>query len=134
MLVALVVAGCGDKTDTYKTEYTKAADQFKRSVDAATAKLASAKTLKERIPALGALKASFDQLATKLDGLDPPADVGRLNGEAVDALRRMSGDLGRLQAAAEHGDGHAFAQLAPTLQKEQADLQSTLDQIDQGLR
>jgi hypothetical protein len=134
MLVALVVAGCGDKSDTYKTEYTKAADQFKRSVDEATAKIASAKTVEERIPALGAFKASIDQLADKLDGLDPPDDVGRLNGEAVDALRRMSGDLGRLQQAAEHGDRRAFAQLAPTLQKDQADLQSTLDEIDQALR
>jgi hypothetical protein len=134
MLVALVVAGCGDKTDTYKTEYTKAADQFKRSVDEATAKIASARTVKDRIPALGVFKASIDQLAAKLATLDPPTDVGRLNGEAVDALRRMSGDLGRLQQAAQRGDTHAFATLAPTLQKDQADLQSTLDQIDQALR
>jgi len=133
--LAALVAGCGgDKTDSYKSEYTKAAAEFKRSVDEAKAKFAQAPKLSDRIPAIEVFRASMDRLASKLDDADPPDAVAKLNDQAVDVLHRFSGDLDSLRKAAAANDKHAVAGLAPKLQADQAELQDVLDQIDQELR
>jgi hypothetical protein len=132
LALLVLVAGCGsDKTDTYRSEYSKAAAEFKASVDEASQKIPNAPTLKDRIPALESFKASIDKLAKDLDGLDPPDDVAKLNDQAVAGLRRLSTDLGSFATAAKANDKKAAAALAPKLQVDQANLQEVLDQIDQ---
>jgi hypothetical protein len=130
--LALPIAGCGSgQEDTYKQEYSKAAAKFKKSVEEAGQKIPRAATLPDRIPALRSFKASIDKLAKDLDGLDPPDDVAKLNGQAVDGLHELSADLGKFEDAAREGDPGAAKRLAPKLQLDQAQLQETLDKIDQ---
>lgn len=134
-LAALVATGCGgSQTSTYKSEYSKAAADFKRSVDEASAKIPNAPTLKDRIPALVSFKGSIDKLASRLASLDPPDNVKKLNDQAVAGLKQLSVDLDRLRAAAEASDAHEVKQIAPRLQVDQARLQDVLDEIDQKLK
>jgi hypothetical protein len=133
--LAVLVAGCGGgSTGSYRSEYTKAAAEFKRSVDEAQAKFAKAPKLSDRIPAIEVFRASMDRLAAKLEIADPPDSVKELNGRAVEVLHRFSGDLDGLRKAAAANDKHGVAGLAPRLQSDQAELQDVLDQIDQKLR
>jgi hypothetical protein len=133
-VLALPIAGCGgDDTETYRREYTKAAREFKESVEQAGRKIPGATTLKDRLPALRSYKASTDKLAKDLDGLDPPENVEKLNDEAVAALRTLSADLGRLEQATSAGDARAVKELAPELQMDQAMLAEVLDKIDQKI-
>jgi paraquat-inducible protein B len=94
-------------------------------------KIPAAASAKDRVPALKSFKAAIDTLAGKLDKLDPPSDVAKLNDQAVQRLRTMSADLTKLEAVVKAGDRAAAAQLTPKLQTDQAELQAVLDQIDQ---
>ena len=133
--LAVPIAGCGnDQTDTYRTEYRKAAAKFKSSVEQAGREILKAHTLDERIPAARSFKASIDTLAKKLDDLDPPDDVEKLNDRAVKTLHALSADLGDFEGAARDGDTTAVKRLAPKLQVDQAALQTALDEIDQKIR
>jgi hypothetical protein len=133
--LAVLVGGCGGGgADAYVTEYTRANDQFKRSVDEVGRRIARAHGLRARVPALVAFKASTDKLASDLDRADPPDEVGGLNDRAVGVLHRFSGDLDSVRQAAAANDKRRVGQLAPRLQSDQAELQDVLDEIDQTLR
>ena len=132
--LAVPIAGCGgDEKQTYRSEYAKAADEFKRAAERAAEQARGKPRLRDRIPALRAFRASIDELAKDLDELDPPENVERLNDDAVDALRTLSDDLGKLEDAARANDVAAVRRLTPKLQLDQAELQTTLDAIDQRL-
>jgi hypothetical protein len=132
--LALPLAGCGGGgTDPYALEYTKAAKQYKQSVDEARAETAQLPRLRDRVPALMAIKTSTDKFASDLEDADPPGEVAKLNARAVAVLHRFSGDLERLKRAATAGDRRGVDRLAPRLQTDQAELQDVLDQIDQRL-
>jgi hypothetical protein len=134
LVVAVALAGCGDpSTQDYKTEYQKAAQEFKQSVDQAGRQVPKGSGLKGRLPALKSFKDSINRLAIKLDGFAPPNDVKKLNDQAVTGLRTLASDLGKFEAAAKKGDRAAASKLTPKLQTDQAQLQTVLDQIDQKL-
>jgi ABC-type uncharacterized transport system auxiliary subunit len=130
--LVLLVAGCGgDKKETYRQEFTKAAEEFKKSAEEASQQIPEAPKLKDRVPALRSFKASIDKLAKDLDGLDPPDDLVKLNDDAVAALKKLSADLGEFEQAAQANDTKAVTELTAKLQVDQAELQATLDKIDQ---
>lgn len=132
--LAMPVAGCGgEEKQTYRSEYAKAADDFKRAAGKVAEQARGKPQLKDRIPALRAFRASIDELAKDLDGLDPPENVERLNDQAVEALQTLSEDLDKLEDAARANDAAAVRRLTPKLQLDQAELQTTLDAIDQRL-
>ena len=132
--LAVPIAGCdGDEKKTYRSEYVKAADEFKRAAEKVGEQARGKPELKDRIPALRAFRASIDELAKDLDALDPPENVERLNDQAVDALQTLSDDLDKLEDAARSNDAAAVRRLTPKLQLDQAELQTTLDAIDQRL-
>jgi hypothetical protein len=128
---ALLVTGCGtDKKQQYAQDFQKVEENFRSSVEKAGAQVKGNATLKERVPALRAFKASVDRLATDLDGLDAPGDLKRPNDDAVKQLHTLSADLGDYEAAATAGDEARARKTVPTLQADQTLLMKTLDELD----
>jgi hypothetical protein len=131
LAVAAALAGCGgDEREEYRRDSQQAADEFKRSAEAAAGQLKETDGLREKLPGLRAFKSSVDELATDFERLDPPQELEALNAEAVGHMRALSADLGQYEKAAEAGDEGAAQALGPQLQADQSQLQSTLDRLD----
>jgi hypothetical protein len=128
---SLLVSGCGtDKKQAYRDDFQRVAESFRSSVEKAGAKVQGNASLKRRVPALRAFKASVDKLAADLDGLKPPGELKKPNDAAVRQLQVLSGDLGDYETAAQAGDAAKARRIVPKLQADQTVLQKTLDQLD----
>ena len=130
VLLVVPLSGCTSQKDQYRQDFQKVAKRFRASVEEAGAQVQSGASLKERVPALRAFKASVDKLAADLDGLDPPDDVKKANAEAVKQLHTLSGDLSDYEQAAVAGDQAKATKVVPKLQADQTLLQKTLDGLD----
>ena len=132
-LAAIALAGCGSERESYREDAQRAADRFRRSAEKAGAQIQQAGTLRSKAPAVRAFKDSVDTLAADFEKLDPPEDVEPLNDEAVRHMRALSADLDRYADAAAEGDARAARDLAPKLQTDQSQLESTLARLDKRI-
>ena len=133
LAAALAFAGCGADRDAYREDAQRAADRFRRSAEKAGAQIQQGKTLRSKAPAVRAFKDSVDTLAADFEKLDPPEDVEPLNDEAVRHMRALSADLDRYAGAAADGETRAARDLAPKLQTDQSQLESTLARLDKRI-
>jgi hypothetical protein len=121
-------SGGGSVAD-YKAGAKTAANNFKNSAQAASAKVAAAGTTSEKIAGLDALKASVTQAADDFAALNPPADVKADNDELVTEFRDLASSVNDVQDALKTND-QAKAQAAlPKLQASQSKIATTIARI-----
>jgi hypothetical protein len=121
-------AGGGTVAD-YKSGAEKAANDFKNSAQAASAKVQAATTPDEKIAGLQALKGSVTQAADDFEALNPPANVKADNDELVQEFRDLASAVDDVEQALKTND-QAKAQAAlPKLTSLQTKIGTTIARI-----
>src|SRR4051794_1226604 len=119
----------GGSVEDYKAGAEKAANDFKNSAQAASAKVQSGTTTDEKIAGLDALKSSVTQAADDFEALNPPADVKADNDELVQEFRDLASTVDDVEAALKTND-QAKAQAAlPKLTSLQTKIGTTIARI-----
>src|SRR4051794_29075722 len=110
--------GGGDLA-AYKVGATKAANDFKNSAQAASAKGKSGTTPQEKLAGLDDLKASVTTAADDFEALNPPANVKADNAELVKEFRDFATIIDDVQTAFKNGDRSKAASVLVRLQTAQ---------------
>jgi hypothetical protein len=119
----------GGSVSDYKAGAEKAANDFKNSAQAASAKVQAATTTDEKIAGLEALKASVTQAADDFAALTPPANVKADNDELVQEFRDLANTVDDVEVALKTKD-QAKAQAAlPKLTALQTKIGTTIARI-----
>ena len=125
-------SGGGDLA-TYKTGATKAANDFKNSAQAASAKVKSGTTPQARLAGLDDLKASVTKAADDFEALNPPANLKSDNAELVKEFRNLASIISDVQTATKNNDRAKAASVLPRLSAEQVAIQQTITRIQSKL-
>jgi Sec-independent protein translocase protein TatA len=121
--------GGGGSVEEYKAGAEKAANDFKNSAQAASAKVQAASTTSEKIAGLEALKGSVTQAADDFAALNPPGNVKADNDELVGEFRDLATSVDDVEQALKTND-QAKAQAAlPKLQSSQTKIATTIARI-----
>jgi hypothetical protein len=124
--------GGGSLAD-YKAGAEKAANDFKNSAQAASAKVSGASNTAGKLAGLDALKASVSQAADAFEKLDPPANLKADNTELVAEFRTLASAVDDVKQALQTND-QAKAQAAlPKLTGTQAKIGQTIARIQSKL-
>ena len=130
--IASLVAftGCGSsKTDNYKSDAQKVANDFKNSAQAASSQVASATTTDGRVKGLEALKASVDNAANGFDKLTPPDNVKSEHQQLISGFRSLSTDISAVEDAVKTNDRQAAQATLPKLQADQAKVEQAVQAL-----
>jgi hypothetical protein len=124
--------GSGDLA-TYKAGATKAANDFKNSAQAASAKVKSGTTPQEKLAGLDDLKASVTKAADDFEALNPPANLKSDNAELVKEFRDLASIIDDVQTATKNNDRAKAASVLPRLSTAQVNIQQTITRIQSKL-
>ena len=130
-IAALVgFAGCGSsKTDDYKSQARKVAQDFKNSAEKTSQQVSTATTTDQRVKGLEALKGSVDDAANGFENLSPPDNVKTEHQQLVAGFRSLSSDISDLEDAVKTDDKNAAQATLPKFQQDQ----QKVDQAVQAL-
>lgn len=125
--------GSGDtgsgSVEDYKSGAEKAANDFKNSAQAASAKVQSATTADGKVAGLEALKASVTQAADDFEALNPPANLKSDNGELVQEFRDLASAVDDVEQALKTNDQAKAAAALPKLTSLQTKIGTTIARI-----
>ena len=124
--------GSGDLA-SYKAGATKAANDFKNSAQAASAKVKSGTTPQEKLAGLDDLKASVNKAADDFEALNPPANLKSDNAELVKEFRDLASIIDDVQTATKNNDRAKAASVLPRLSTAQVNIQQTITRIQSKL-
>ncbi|MEA2125646.1 MAG: hypothetical protein QOI80_2428 [Solirubrobacteraceae bacterium] len=123
-------SGGGSVAD-YKTGAEKAANDFKNSAQAASAKVSSATAPADKVAGLEALKASVTQAADDFAALNPPANLKTDNAELVQEFRDLATTVDDVETALKNNDQQKAAAALPKLTSLQSKIGATIARIQQ---
>jgi hypothetical protein len=131
-IAALVgFAGCGSsKTDDYKSQARKVAQDFKNSAQQTSQQVSSATTTDERVKGLEALKGSVDDAANGFEDLSPPDDVKSEHEQLIAGFRSLSSDISDVEDAVKTNDKNAAQATLPKLQADQQKVESAVQALE----
>ena len=135
-LVALTGCGGSDKKSggsvaDYKAGAQTAANNFKNSAQAASAKVSSATTPANKVAGLEALKASVSKAADDFAALNPPANLKADNAELVQEFRDLATTVNDVEDALKNNDQSKAAAALPKLTNLQTKIGATIARIQQ---
>jgi hypothetical protein len=125
-------SGGGSLAD-YKAGAEKAANDFKNSAQAASAKVSGASDTAGKLAGLEALKASVTQAADAFEALNPPANLKSDNAELVAEFRTLASAVDDVQQALKTNDQQKAAAALPKLTNTQAKIGQTIARIQSKL-
>ena len=99
---ALVATGCGGSD--YKSKVEDAAKQFKKSSEAAGAKLRAAKNKQQFAAGVEQFQGAVKTFNQKLQDLDPPKEAKAAQARLIKVLNTFSADVGAVRDALNKGD------------------------------
>jgi hypothetical protein len=123
-------AGGGSVAD-YKAGAQTAANNFKNSAQAASAKVSSAATPADKVSGLEALKASVSKAADDFEALNPPANLKADNAELVQEFRDLATTVNDVETALKNNDQGKAAAALPKLTNLQTKIGATIARIQQ---
>ena len=135
-LAALVgFTGCGssNKTDDYKTQARKVAQDFKNSAEKTSQQVSSATTTDERVKGLEALKGTVDDAANGFEDLTPPDNVKSEHQQLISGFRSLSSDISDVEDAVRTNDKNEAQATLPKLQADQQKVQQAVDALESKL-
>jgi hypothetical protein len=121
-------SGGGTLAD-YKTGATKAANDFKNSAQAASAKVKTGTTPQEKLAGLDDLKASVTTAADDFEKLNPPDNLKSDNAELVKEFRDLASIIDDVQSAIKNNDQAKAASVLPRLGTAQGNIAQTIARI-----
>jgi hypothetical protein len=121
-------SGGGSGAD-YKAGAEKAANDFKNSAQAASAKVQAAGTPDQKVAGLEALKASVTQAADDFAALNPPANVKADNDELVQEFRDLASSVDDVEQALKTNDQAKASAALPKLTSLQTKIAGTIARI-----
>ncbi|MEA2440720.1 MAG: hypothetical protein QOH76_2144 [Thermoleophilaceae bacterium] len=125
-------SGSGSLAD-YKSGATKAANDFKNSAQAASAKVQSGTTPDDKLSGLDALKQSVTQAADDFEALNPPSNLKADNDELVSEFRSLASIIDEVKTAIQNKDQAKAAAVLPKLGQEQGKIAQTITRIQSKL-
>ena len=125
-------SGGGSLAD-YKAGATKAANDFKNSAQAASAKVQQGTTPDEKLAGLDSLKQSVTQAADDFEALNPPDNLKADNTELVGEFRSLASIIDEVKSAIQNKDQAKAAQALPKLGQEQQKITQTITRIQSKL-
>ena len=135
-LVALVgFTGCGssNKTDDYKTQARKVAQDFKDSAEKTSQQVSSATTTDQRVKGLEALKGTVDDAANGFEDLTPSDNVKSEHQQLIAGFRSLSSDISDVEDAVRTNDKNEAQATLPKLQADQQKVQQAVDALESKL-
>jgi hypothetical protein len=124
--------GSGSLAD-YKSGATTAANNFKNSAQAASAKVQGGTTPSAKLAGLDDLKKSVDQAANDFEALNPPANLKSDNAELVKEFRDLASIIDDVKTAIQNKDQAKAAAVAPRLGTAQSNIAQTIARIQSKL-
>jgi hypothetical protein len=121
-------SGGGSVAD-YKAGATKAANNFKNSAQAASAKVQSGTTADQKLAGLDALKQSVSSAADEFAALNPPANVKADNDQLVTEFRNLATIIDDVKSAIQNKDQAKAAAALPKLGTAQANIAQIIARI-----
>jgi hypothetical protein len=118
---------------SYKAGATKAANDFKNSAQAASAKVKSGTTPQQKLAGLDDLKASVTKAADDFQALNPPANLKADNAQLVKEFRNLATIIDDVQTATKNNDRAKAASVIPRLSTAQTNIQQTITRIQSKL-
>jgi hypothetical protein len=125
-------SGGGSLAD-YKAGAEKAAQDFKDSAQAASAKVQGASTTQGKIAGLEALKKSVTDAADSFEALDPPSNLKSDNDELVSEFRSLASTVDDVEQALKTNDQQKAAAALPKLTNLQGKIGQTIARIQTKL-
>jgi hypothetical protein len=120
--------GGGSLAD-YKTGATQAANNFKNSAQAASAKVQSGATPADKLAGLDDLKKSVTTAANDFEALSPPDNLKSDNAELVKEFRDLATIIDDVQTAIKNKDQAKAAAVLPRLGTAQGNIAQTIARI-----
>ena len=121
--------GGGGSLADYKSGATTAANNFKNSAQAASAKVQSGTTPAEKLAGLDDLKKSVDTAANDFEALNPPDNLKSDNAELVKEFRDLATIIDDVKTAIQNKDQAQAAAVLPRLGTAQANIAQTISRI-----
>lgn len=125
-------SGGGDLA-SYKAGATKAANDFKNSAQAASAKVKAGTTPDQKLAGLDDLKKSVTTAADDFQKLNPPANIKADNDELVKEFRSLATIIDDVQTAIKNKDQAKAVSVLGRLGTEQANITQTITRIQQKI-
>jgi hypothetical protein len=125
-------SGGGDLA-SYKTGATKAANDFKNSAQAASAKVKAGTTPDQKLAGLDDLKKSVTTAADDFQKLNPPSNIKADNDELVKEFRSLATIIDDVQTAIKNKDQSKAVSVLGRLGTEQANITQTITRIQQKI-
>src|SRR2546423_594406 len=121
--------GGGGSLADYKPGATTAANNFKNSAQAASAKVQSGTTPAEKLAGLDDLKKSVTTAANEFEALSPPDNLKSDNAELVKEFRDLATIISDVQTAIKNKDQAKAAAVLPRLGTAQGNIAQTISRI-----
>jgi hypothetical protein len=115
--------------EEYKAGAEKAANDFKNSAQAASAKVQSGTTPDDKVAGLEALKASVTQAADDFEALNPPENLKADNDELVQEFRDLASAVDDVEQALKTNDQAKASAALPKLTNLQTKIGTTIARI-----
>jgi hypothetical protein len=125
--------GGGGSLADYKAGAEKAAQDFKDSAQAASAKVQGASGTQGKIAGLEALKKSVTDAADSFEALDPPSNLKADNDELVAEFRSLASTVDDVEQALKTNDQAKAAAALPKLTDLQGKIGQTIARIQSKL-
>jgi hypothetical protein len=119
----------GGSIADYKSGATMAANNFKNSAQAASAKVQSGATASDKLAGLDDLKKSVDQAANDFEALNPPDNLKSDNAELVKEFRDLASIIDDVKTAIQNKDQAKAAAVLPRLGTAQSNIAQTIARI-----
>ena len=126
---ASTTGGGGGSLADYKTGATQAANNFKNSAQAASAKVQSGATPTDKLAGLDDLKKSVTTAADEFEALNPPDNLKADNAQLVKEFRDLATIIDDVQTAIKNKDQAKAASVLPRLGTAQANIAQTIARI-----
>ena len=129
-LVAFTGCGGSSKTDDYKNQARKVAQDFKTSAEKTSQQVSSATTLDQRVKGLEALKGTVDDAANGFEDLSPPDNVKTEHQQLIAGFRSLSSDISDVEDAVRTNDKNAAQATLPKLQADQQKVEQAVQALE----
>jgi hypothetical protein len=137
MALALLGAGCGkDEKADYRDKVDKADKKFENELNDAGAKMRAAGQSKDRqqySDGAKQLQTAVSEFNSTLEDLKEPEDAKEEEQALIDALKRFSDTVGRINAAVQSDDEKAIRAEIATLQPQAQAVQSAGDALENAV-
>jgi hypothetical protein len=117
----------------YKAGATQAANNFKNSAQAASAKVQSGATATDKLAGLDALKQSVTQAANDFAALNPPPNLKSDNDQLVTEFRNLASIIDQVKTAIQNKDQAKATAVLPKLGTAQSNIAQIIARITSKL-